>query len=130
MLLLIIISFFVVSNNVLAAQPTIKAGVAAAIDPDYDDNSDNNCNAVIDGNTKKLMQQAFDIFKFTGIILAIALTIKDLINAVSEQKGDTYAKLGNKTLKRIIYAIAIFVLPTIINVLFDLIGLYGTCGIN
>ena len=129
MLLLIIISFFVVSNNVLAAQPTIKAGVAAAIDPDYDDGSDG-CNAVIDGNTKKLMQQAFDIFKFTGIILAIVLTIKDLINAVSEQKGDTYAKLGNKTLKRIIYAIAIFILPTIINVLFDLIGLYGTCGIN
>lgn len=123
--IIIVMSFFVFNNNILAAQPTIKAGVAAETDASYND-----CGAVIDNKTQELMQQIFDIFKFTGIILAIALTIKDLINAVSEQKNDTFENLGKKTLKRIIYATAIFVLPSIINFVFDLVGLYGTCGIN
>lgn len=75
------------------------------------------------------LQQIFNIMKFLGIILALVLTIKDLVYAVAEQKNDTFPKIGKTALKRFVYAILIFFLPTVLNFIFSLLGLYGTCGI-
>ena len=77
------------------------------------------------------LQLIFNIMKFLGPILVIVMSIIDLLKVTAEQKQDgELEKLGGKTLKRLIYAIIIFVLPTLINYLFGLVGLYGTCGIK
>ena len=100
------------------------------------ENNANNCKSIFgdpnnEEDTAFYMQEAFNIIKFAGIILALVMTVKDLITAMSEQKNDMYAKLPGKTVKRLIYAIAIFMLPAIIELLFTAIGLYGaTCGIS
>lgn len=77
-----------------------------------------------------LLQSIFNYVKFAGILLAIIMTVKDLFSAVAEQKADTFQKLGNKTIKRVIYAVLIFMLPIIINFVFSIVGLYGTCAIS
>ena len=82
-----------------------------------------------EGTFANYLQKAFNVVKFLGIVIAIIMTIKDLAKAVAEQKNDTFQKLGKTTLKRIIYAMLIFFVPSLLNLLFSLLGLYGTCGI-
>ena len=132
--LVIISSFIINTNYVYAAKDArdIKVG-GAAVGEDLGASA--NCDSVFgDPNNPEYfafyLQKAFDILKFAGIILAIAMTIKDLVTAVSEQKNDSYQKIGKNTLKRIIYATLIFILPGILTYVFELLGLYGTCGIN
>ena len=75
------------------------------------------------------MQKVFDIMKFAGIVIAIIMSIKDILIAVADQKMELYKKLISKTIKRVIYAVLIFFLPVFLNLLFSIVGLYGTCGI-
>ena len=122
--LLIVISSFMINNTFVLADTTAKV------------KDTNTCSSVFGSVDNKedlayYMQKVFNIMKFAGIILAIVMTIKDLIIAMSEQKNEMYAKLPGKTIKRIAYAIAIFLLPNIIEFLFTAIGLYGaTCNIK
>ena len=77
------------------------------------------------------LKTAFDIIKFLGPILVVLTSIIDLLKITAEQKqDDQLQKLGAKTLKRFVYATIIFILPTLINYIFGLVGLYGTCGIS
>ncbi len=77
------------------------------------------------------LQLIFNIMKFLGPVLVIVMSIIDLLKVTAEQKQDgELEKLGTKTFKRLIYAVIIFILPSLINYLFGLIGLYGTCGIS
>lgn len=74
------------------------------------------------------LQQIFDIIRFAGPILVLLMTIIDLLKLTGADKQDgELVKLGKKTLKRAIYAVALFVLPTLITIVFEMIGLYGTC---
>ena len=68
------------------------------------------------------LQAVFDIIRFLGPALVIIMTILDLVRITAEQKQDgELTKLGGKTLKRIIYAAIIFILPTLISWVFELI---------
>lgn len=74
------------------------------------------------------LQQVFNIIRFAAPILVILMTIIDLVKVTAEEKQDgELKKIGIKTLKRAIYAVIIFVLPTLITIVFELVGLYGTC---
>lgn len=74
------------------------------------------------------LQTVFDIIRFLGPVLVLVMTIIDLVKVTAEQKQDgEIQKIGVKTLKRFIYAVLIFALPTLITSIFHLIGLYGTC---
>lgn len=133
--ILLIISCFMVSYGTSYAKTASDIMPHAGVEATHENNT-NNCKSVFgdpnrEEDTAYYMQKVFDIMKFAGIILAVVMTIKDLITAMSEQKNDMYAKLPSKTVKRLIYAIAIFMLPAIIELLFTAIGLYGaTCGIS
>ena len=77
------------------------------------------------------LQTAFNLMKFLGPILVLVLSVMDLIKITAEGKqDDQLKKLGIKTMKRLVYAVIIFVLPEVINYIFTLVGLYGTCGIS
>lgn len=74
------------------------------------------------------LQVAFDVIKFLGPALVIIVTIIDLLRITAEQKQDgELKKIGVKSLKRIIYAAIIFVLPGILTWFFQLMGLFGPC---
>ena len=96
-------------------------------------NHDEKCKSTFgDPNDEKSfaynLQQVFNIIRFLGPVLVLLVTIKDLISVTADQKQDgELKKIGIKTLKRIIYAVILFMLPVIISTIFHLIGLYGTC---
>ena len=77
------------------------------------------------------LNQVLNIMKFLGPVLVILLSVFDLIKVTAEQKQDgAMQKFGAKTLKRLIYAALLFVFPSVLNIILELIGLYGTCGIS
>ena len=138
-ILLIIMSFVLLNSNVMAEGAKITVHETTDKDTkgnkniDIDVSGNISCGEFGDPKTEGTfaynLQQIFNIMKFLGIILAIVLTIKDLVYAVAEQKNDTFPKIGKTALKRLVYAILIFFLPTVLNFIFSLLGLYGTCGI-
>lgn len=71
-----------------------------------------------------------EVIKFAGPILVVVMTIVDLIKVLANGKNDELTKLGVKTLKRLIYAIMLFIIPTLLNWAFMQIGIYGVCGIG
>lgn len=90
------------------------------------------CGVFGDPNDQKALafylQQVFNVIRFLGPVLVLVMTIIDLVKVTAEQKQDgELQKVGVKTLKRLIYAVIIFMLPTLITYVFHLIGLYGTC---
>ena len=62
--------------------------------------------------------------------MCIILIIIDLVKAVASQDKDALTKVGKTSAKRVGYALVIFLLPTLIDFLFNILGWYGTCGIK
>lgn len=129
-LIILAISSFVIgyqNNNVYALENNTLINVMKVT------GESEKCGAFGDPNQEGTfayyMQQVFDVMKFLGIVFAIVMTIKDLVVAVADQKMELYKKLLGKTIKRVIYAILIFFLPVLLNLVFSILGLYGTCGI-
>lgn len=137
-LLLILFSFFFASQNVkVYALNTNDLYILSDVEStDTSDSSTTSETCPVFGDpTDKddvayYLQSAFDIMKFAGILLAIILTVVDLFKAMVAQDDAALKKVGPKAIKRVAYAIIIFFLPDIINMLFHLIGLYGTCSIS
>lgn len=76
------------------------------------------------------LQIIFNIMKFAAPVMVLIFTIIDLLKTVASGKDDNFKKVWTKALKRFGYAIIIFFLPDLINYFFNLLGLYGTCGIS
>ena len=53
------------------------------------------------------------------------MIIIDLIKAVASGGKDDLSKVGKKTVKRLIYAVLLFLIPTILNWVFSIFGIYG-----
>lgn len=109
----------------------ISAG-AGKVDNKGFENKSSDCGVFGDPDSKDTfayyLQQVFNVIRFLGPVLVLVMTVIDLVKVTAEQKQDgELQKLGGKTLKRFIYAVIIFMLPTILSTLFELIGLYGTC---
>lgn len=81
--------------------------------------------------TYNLLQDAFTAIRIVVPILLIVLVIKDLMTASAAGKEEDMKKAQSAAIKRIIIAVAIFFVPTVVNVLMGLIpGMIGTCGIG
>lgn len=77
-----------------------------------------------------LLQIAFTIIKYAGPLLCIVFSSIDLVKTVVADDKDAMSKTVKKCLKRVVLALILFFIPTIVNFLFPLLGFYGTCGIN
>lgn len=88
-----------------------------------------------DGSFNELgqfMQDLFTLIKFAAPVLVIALSTVDYAKALSAQNADEMKKAHIKFGKRLILGVAVFLLPFILDLMFELFGLYGldTCGIR
>jgi hypothetical protein len=68
--------------------------------------------------------------KYAGPILCLVLSISDFVKATASQDKDALSKATKTTGKRIVYALILFFIPTLINFIFPLLGWYDTCGIK
>lgn len=76
------------------------------------------------------LNQIFKLIKVGGPLLAVIMTIVDAVKAVTNQDKDTMNKFVNKTIKRVIYAVLLFVIPSLLDFVFRLVGIYGVCDIG
>ena len=83
-----------------------------------------------DDSFAHLLQLAFTIIKYAGPLLCIVFSSIDLVKTVVADDKDAMSKTVKKCLKRVVLALILFFIPTVINYLFPLLGFYGTCGIN
>ena len=65
---------------------------------------------------------AFNIIKYVVIVLLFVLTIVDLAKAIPSGKPEELKKVGTRAIKRLIIAVVIFFLPTLINFILELLG--------
>lgn len=100
-----------------------------------DDEEAKNCDALFgDPNTPgdfaNYLQQIFNLFKYLAPTLVIVLSIMEFIKAEASQKDDALIRATKKTGTRLILALILFFIPSLVNFLFHLLGWYGTCGIG
>ena len=88
------------------------------------------CEDIIDAEVWDFLQQVFNVIKYAGPILCLVLSVADFIKATASQDKDALVKSAKTTGKRVVYALILFFIPTLINFLFPLLGWVGTCGIG
>ena len=78
-----------------------------------------------------VLQKIFDFMKVLGPLLVLVLSIMDLVKAVASSDKDALNKFLKTTSKRLIYAVLLFVVPTILNLVLSWVTTSdGTCGIH
>lgn len=122
----ILFSFFVLNNNSVEAYSN---NVIYSLDEVRD------CegmfgNPDVEGTVGNFLQDIFNVFKYAAPLLCLVLSIADFVKAASSQDKDALMKAMKTTGKRIILAMILFFLPFLINFVFELLGWYGTCGIE
>ena len=81
-------------------------------------------------STAYLLQEIFQVFKFAAPVLVMVFTLIDFFKALVNQEKEDIAKAAKRLIKRLILAAVLFMSPTLINYLFQLLGWTGTCGIS
>ena len=78
------------------------------------------------------VQDIFTVLKFLAPLLVIVLSTIDYIKAITAQNADEMKKANGRFVKRLIAGVAIFLLPFLLDFLFEIFGLYGlsTCNIR
>ena len=102
------------------------------------------CTAVL-GTTQKIkhgknkyydpayyLQVVLNVIKYVGVIACIGFSIVDFFKELLSEDKDGYKKVVNKSLKRLVYAVIIFVLPILVMQMLKLanIATDATCGIR
>lgn len=78
------------------------------------------------------LQDIFNLLKFAAPILLIVLSTIDYIKAITSHDAEGLKKANEKFVKRLAIGVAIFMLPFILDFIFEVFGVYDiqTCGIG
>ncbi len=77
---------------------------------------------------RKWIKVALNFVKYVALILVVVLGTLDFIKAAGSGEPDGMKKAGQAFLKRIIAVIILFLLPMLIELILNLINLYGSTG--
>lgn len=129
-------------NVRLSVQTKVDGGDSSSGE-DNSYNVSSNCDSILgsideDGSTSAnglpsvayVLQKIFNFMKFLGPILAIAFTIMDLVKAVASSDKDNLNKTLKTTSKRLIFAVLLYVFPSVLNLILGLVSGHGTCKIQ
>ncbi len=90
---------------------------------DVTDNTNyKSCSDLIGGHTLQIIQKFFKIVYIITPFLVLLLGMLDLGKAVLSSKDDEMQKAKGRFVKRIIMGVAVFLVPTIINILFYVVN--------
>ncbi len=73
------------------------------------------------------LAKLLEVIKIAGPVLVIVMTIVDLVKIIALGKPDELNKLVVKSIKRIIYAVLLFIIPSLLDWVFKLFSVYGVC---
>ena len=92
--------------------------------------TEDGCGAIFvdqDGNLNELgefVNDLFAIIKIAAPVLVIILSTVDYVNAIATASADDLKKANKRTIKRAIAGLVIFFLPFLLDIVFELFGLY------
>lgn len=72
-------------------------------------------------------QWILNLMKYVAIIALLVLVISDFFKAIVENDKDALKKAGTKALKRFIYCVILFFVPTIVEIIMNWFGVYSNC---
>ena len=78
----------------------------------------------------QFFQDLFSLIRIATPVLVIILTTIDYIKAIVSSNADELKKTNGRTVKRLVIGILIFLLPLLLDILFDLFGLYDLSRCN
>lgn len=73
------------------------------------------------------LDMILNIMRYAAIVLTIILSSIDFLKAVIAQDKDMLKKATSNSIKRLILAVLLFFLPTLIDFILSLLGGYNTC---
>lgn len=76
-------------------------------------------------DTAYYLQIVLNIIKYVGVIACIAFTVIDFFKELLSEDKEGYKKVVNKGIKRLVYAVIIFVLPILVMELLKLLDIAG-----
>lgn len=126
---------YITGNNVIGGRledPYPK------IFPTFTSSSEYNCDTIFKDNEgndtalKVFLNNLFNLIKILTPAIVIILTIIDYAKVITSNNADAMKKTNKRTIKRIVIGLIIFFLPFILDIVFQLFGLYDikTCGIG
>ena len=80
------------------------------------------------GSPAFYLNQALNLMKYLGIILCIVLSVYDFMKVITNPDKDAYTKAISGTIKRLAYAITIFVLPILVIEILKLLNIVSICS--
>ena len=122
-------------------QANNKGGSSSSSNTDDDDSNnydwgdpDGDCTFIFgdfndDTTFGHMLKEILKFIQFLGPVLVVVLSIMDLVKVVTSGDKDALSKFLNKTAKRLIYAVLLFVFPTILDYILRWTNVYGTCKI-
>jgi hypothetical protein len=85
-------------------------------------NEDKSCDAIL-GSFSVTVNNILKFIQYLGPVLVGVFTVIDFIKAALSGEQDDMKKASRNFSKRIIAAILLFFIPTIVNLIFELLGL-------
>ena len=87
--------------------------------------------SVLGSSFNELLQEIFFAIKLAVPALVVALCAVDMVRAVISQDDKAMKKAQSDSIKRIFIGVAVFFVPTIINILLRFAGnVTGVCGVG
>lgn len=132
----LLISIFFIGLSVVNAKPLSSENsfyVAQVLDGE--DSGDATCEGVLgdindESSVAHLLQEIFDIMKIASPVLVLVFSILDFLGAVASQDKDRLIKAVKNTFIRVIVGLLVFTVPFLCDFLFELTGMYSTCGVQ
>ena len=76
------------------------------------------------------LQKILDIMKYVAIIALLVFVILDFIKAIANNDKDALIKAGSTSMKRFVYCVLLFFMPSVVKLILELFGIYSNCGIG
>ncbi|MCI9279187.1 MAG: hypothetical protein HFJ02_00075 [Bacilli bacterium] len=89
------------------------------------------CVGIFQGEFGDFLKQIYSLIKFAVPIVILAFAIIDFLKAIAASDPAEVKKAATKLVKRMVIGVAIFILPTLLELLLAAAGVeFGTCGIK
>ena len=131
----LLITVFFVGFGVCNAKPLSSETSFYVKILDEEDTVNADCEGVLgdindESSVAHLLQEIFDIMKIASPVLVFIFSVLDFFGAVASQDKDRLIKAIKNTFIRVIVGLLVFTLPILCDFLFNLTGMYSTCGVR
>lgn len=117
---LILSMFTLVNVKALGFVPVLDDGSGGG--REFEVTASGSCDSVIGGEFKTWLQNAFKFIRNVGVVLCVLLTVFDFVGVIVGSKDDDLKNAFNRTIKRLIAAILLILIPVLVDFIIAIIN--------